>query len=132
MIKKVLPNLEHIDIRLLINHRNQFNSVMESLSETNKQHEIVLVLLNLKIDIHLDISIDRCGIESTRMSPYIDEINHVSLRHITLTGVCHDYNFTQHRYLCKSVLTYSRPPMLKMLLMHAQSLITCIQQAQSI
>ena len=127
-MKSVLPNLEYIDIRLLINNWNQFSSVMESLSKTLKLIEIELVLqLNLKINIHLDIDIDRCSIEGTRISPYIDELNHVSLHHITLTGACHDNNFTQ--YLCKSVLEYSTHIEDAA---HAQSLIACIQQAQSL
>ena len=123
-MKRVLPNLECIDI---YNHWNQFNGVMESLSKTHKQLEIALVLLNLKIEIHLDISIDRCSVEGTRISLYIEEINYISLHHITLTGVCHDNNFTQH--LCKSVLEYSTYIEDSA---HAQSLITCIQQAQSL
>ena len=44
---------------------------MESLSKTLKQLEIALVRLNLKIEIRLDISIDRCRVEGTRISLYI-------------------------------------------------------------
>ncbi len=126
-MKRVLPNLKCIDIILLINHWNQFNSVMESLSKILQHHEIILVLLNLKINVHLDIDIDRRSGEGTRISPYIDEINHVSLLHITLTSMYHDENFTQH--LCKSVLEYS---IYVEDAAHAQSLITCIQQAQNL
>jgi hypothetical protein len=126
-MKRVLSNLKRTDIILLINDWNQFNDVMESLSKTRKQHEIVLALLNLKIDIHLFINIDRCGVEGTRMSPFIDEIKHVSLHHTMLTGVCHDNNFTQH--LCMRVIEYST---FVEDAAHAQSLVTCIQQAQSL
>ena len=127
-MKRVLPNLERIDTLLLINHWNQFNGVMESLPKTLQQLEIALVLLNLKLDIRLDINIGRCSVEGTEVSTYIDdhELNHVSLHHITLTGVCHD-NFTQH--LCKNLLEYSTYVEDAA---HAQSLITCIQQAQNL
>ena len=128
-MKSALPNLERIDIRLFYNHWNQSNgTAMESLSKTLQQLEIDLVLLNLTIEIHLDISIDRCSVEDTRISFYIDENNYnISLHHIMLTGVCHDKNFTQ--YLCKSVLEYST---YIEDVTHAQSLVTCIQQAQSL
>ena len=103
-IKRVLPDLKRIHVTLRINNWNQFNG-LGSLSKAIKQHKIVLdqMLLNLKIYVHLDIklNIDRCRIEGKRISPYIGEINRVSLRHIRLTGVCNDNNFTQH--LCKSV-----------------------------
>ena len=96
-MKRVLPSLKRIDIRLFYNHWSQFNDVMESLSKTHKQLEIALVLLNLKIEIQLGISIDRCSVEGTRISLYIEEINYTALHHnITLIGVCHDNNFTQH------------------------------------
>ena len=101
-MKSVLPNLEHIDIRLLINNWNQFNGVMEPLSRMHKQHEVVLVLLNLTIDVHLDINIDRCSVDDTKVSTYFDDLNHVLLHHITLMGNCNDNNFTQH--CTKSVL----------------------------
>ena len=85
------------------------------------------MLLNLKIYFHLDINIDRCSVEGKRISPYIGDINHVSLHHIRLTGVCNDNNFTQH--LCKSVLEYSTYVEDAA---HAQSLVTCLQQAQNL
>jgi adenylate kinase family enzyme len=126
-MKKVLPNLEHIDIKLLIFNFLEFNRELESLQTTRKQHEIVSVLWNLKIDIHLDVNFDRCRtVEGTKIFP-IDEINHVSLRRITLTGVCHD-SFA-HGHLCKSVLQYST---FVEDAVHAQSLVTCIQQAQNL
>ena len=61
------------------------------------------------------------------MSPYFDDLNHVSLHHIALMGVCNDNNFTQH--CTKSVLKYSTYIEDAT---HAQSLVTCIQQAQSL
>ena len=56
-MKSTLPNLEHIDVKLLNRDWNQFTNVMESLSKSLKQHEIILTLLNLRIEIHLVIFI---------------------------------------------------------------------------
>ena len=126
-IKKVLPNLKHIDIIIpLISHWEYVIILMESLPKVLKQLEIVSVLLNLKVNIHLDIEIGRCNVEGTRMSPYI---NDVALYHITLTGVCHNNNTLNTQYICKNLLEYSTYVKDAA---HAQSLVTCIQQAQSL
>ena len=54
-MKQALPNMEYLDIRL---HRdwNQFNT--KSLSKALKEHEIALVLTNLRMKVHLDINIE--------------------------------------------------------------------------
>ena len=126
-MKRALPNLEYIKIRLLSNDWNQFNDVIESKALNFKQLEIVSALLNLRINIHLNIDIDRCSVDSTRMLLDFDQISHISLQHIIVTGVCQDNNVAKH--LCKNVLKYS---IFVENDAHAKSLITCIQQAQNL
>jgi hypothetical protein len=75
-IKRVLPNLERVDIGLLINHWNQFNSVMESLS-------FILPPLNLKVAVYLGINIDRCSVKDTRISLYTLMRSTMTLYHYT-------------------------------------------------
>ena len=76
--------MEYLDTRL----KSDWNKLsINSLSKALKEHEIALIQTNLRMKVHLDINIEWCNVVKTRMSPYFDEINHVSLQHITLTAM---------------------------------------------